>query len=181
MILAHPARATTPLSLTALESSRCELIYLHSSTCPSLLLLATRHSPLATFFHPMFFQSLAHSFARTKNLTPSPSTPCALFCNYGGGGCGLFPFHSFTRPAPSLRTTKLLWILQGEKIRPTFRIYGFVRSRSDGCPIGFVALPCSPRPEKIVRVLRSGRRNRRGVITISNSVSSRVLARFPKR
>jgi hypothetical protein len=29
------------------------------------------------------------------------STTCALFCTYGGGGCGLFSFHSFTPLARS--------------------------------------------------------------------------------
>jgi hypothetical protein len=61
MIRPYPVRATTPGSLTALESSRYELIYLHSSIRPSVFLLATRHSPLATFFHPLSFHIDPHS------------------------------------------------------------------------------------------------------------------------
>src|SRR5271163_742250 len=43
---------------------------------------------------PLWFQSLAHSFAPAKKLTPSPSILCALFCNLRGRGGGgtLQPF-----------------------------------------------------------------------------------------
>src|SRR5271163_3511132 len=49
----------------------------------SIRLLSYKHSRPKT---PLCFQSLTHSFAGAGKLNPSPSTLCALFCNYGGGG-----------------------------------------------------------------------------------------------